>query len=329
MIEGSPLVSLAAEPVENFPTSQRRSHGQIATRQTLAQTHKVWADTLMLAGEELPRATKARRHLVRYHKHAMLSREFPHALQEAWLVRQNSRSPLNERLDDHRAELPGRLSQGLVYLFQHRCASLRAGWVIISVWRIDEGRLEQQRAEDAVKSLNAAKRDRAYGVAMIAVSQGQETRAATLALVVEKLVRHFQSHLHRRGSAVAVENFVKPSWGHPHQPLGQLDARRRRVTQQRGMGDLAQLPGDGLVYLLDAMAMQVTPQAGEPVNEPLATLVYQFETLSRDDNATSLVGLRHPLLHLRKRMPHIFIVPPGQQGQIRIFLVKFFHVDIR
>ena len=193
-------------------------------------------------------------------------------------------------------------------MIQHDPAGGLSSRVVVCVGRIDKCRLEQQRAEDIVERVDAAQAHRPESVTVVAAANGDEPLAPRLADVAEVLVGDLGGYLHRRSTAVAVKNFRQPPRRRSHQALGQLDAGRAGVAQERRVRDPCQLAGNGRVDDWGAMPVQVAPEAGESVDVSPSGLVDQLEALGGDDHPAWLVPFLHPLSHGREGMPDERIV---------------------
>ena len=119
-------------------------------------------------------------------KSAELVAQLAHGAQVAVGVHVDARRALHQRLDDDRRAALGVLGQQ------------RAQRVGVAGRRLPG--VEQQRAVERVEELDAADRDRAERVAVVAVAQADEARAPPLAALVVELVGHLQRDLARRSS---------------------------------------------------------------------------------------------------------------------------------
>ena len=267
----------------------------------------------MFAGEELARRAEPRRHFVDDQQNAMLFCEFAHASQKARRMRQHARCPLHEGLDDHRAIVVGLLGELRFELLQRVVGSRVALGVMIGVGRIDEGGFEQQGVEDSVEGVDAAQRDRANRIAMVAVAQGEKP-GARLPSVAEVLVGHFQCDFDGRGSAVGVEDFFQASRAESHESLCQFDTGWRGVSQQGRMSDAGELFADRVVDGGDLVAMQIAPERGKAIEIASARVVDEFKALASHNHSAGFVGGGFPGAHGRKRVPDRSLIALGPSG---------------
>ena len=82
--------------------------------------------------------------------------------------------------------------------------------------------VEEQRAVERVEELDAADRDRAERVAVVAVAQADEARAPPLAALVVELVGHLERDLARGRAVVGEEDAAEALGREVDQALGQL-----------------------------------------------------------------------------------------------------------
>ena len=124
---------------------------------------------------------------------AELVAQLAHGAQVAVGVHVDAGRALDERLDDDR-----RAALGVLGRAARACASASPGSRLPGV--------EEQRAVERVEELDAADRDRAERVAVVAVAQADEARAPPLAALVVELVGHLQRDLARRRAVVGEED---------------------------------------------------------------------------------------------------------------------------
>ena len=162
-------------------------------------------------------------------------------------------------------------------------AQLRALWPsrVPGVGRGGEHRLHQQRRIGAAVQRDVAHRQRADGLAVVAVVQGDELRAPRfVGLVAEPVERHLQRHLDPRRAVVGVEHLGQRraaglARGDGQQALGQLHRGRMRAAGQDHLFEAARLardrPGDARL----GMAVQVHPPAAHRVQRAAAVVAHQ------------------------------------------------------
>ena len=111
----------------------------------------------MLAGEKSARTAEARGHLVGDQQHVVPVGQLPNGSEETARVGQYPAGPLDEGFDDHGAILARGVGEYFFDLIQNDPPRFGPGWVMIRIGRIDESRLEQQRAKYLAKRIDTAK----------------------------------------------------------------------------------------------------------------------------------------------------------------------------
>jgi hypothetical protein len=157
-------------------------------------------------------------------------------------------SALDERLEDQRGDL---VAVGRERVGERREAVVAAGGrcrgfgAAVPVRRWDAQGVEQERVKDLVKQVDAADGDRADGVAVVGLPQGDDAALARAAPVRPVLKRDFQRDLDGRRAAVRVEDLAEAGRGDLEQTFGELVGRNRGQAEQGRVGDAVELCADG------------------------------------------------------------------------------------
>ena len=159
---------------------------------------------------------------------------------------------------------------------------------------------ETQRLEHGAEHAAVTERERADGVAVVGVAQGEEGRAP----LSPRLAQYWKAILRACSTATA------PSRGEEEmgvvdrdgggQGLGQLDHHRVAVAQHGGVGDLGRLLGEGPVELGHVVAERVDPEGRDRIEVAVARGVDQFAPLGPLDDQGGVVGVGR---HLREAVP--------------------------
>ena len=173
---------------------------------------------------------------------------------------QHARRPLHQRLDDDGGQFAGmRLDGG---------AGLVGPARVGVAGRAHDG--EAQRIEDGAEHAAVAERERADGVAVVGVAQGQEGGAARLAPVDPVLEGDLEGLLHRHRAVGGEEEVGIVDRHHRGQRLGQLDHDGVAVAEHGGVGHLGRLLGQGRVELGHVVAEGVDPEGRDGIEVAVA-----------------------------------------------------------
>ncbi len=283
--EGLQLGEVAEERLVDALAGERRGERQVAAGEALRDAHEVGRDVLLLAGEHRPRAAEAGGDLVADQQHAVLVAQLAHGAQVAVGVREDARGALHERLDDDRRDVPGVLAQ------QRRHVLAVAGLGLPG--------LEQQRAEVRVEEVDAADRDRADRVAVVAVAQADEA-GARLAAMAPILKGHLQRDLGRRRAVVGEEHAGQAGRRDVDELLRELDCGRVRQAEHRRVRDALELRANRGVDHRMRVAVDRAPQRRDAVDVGVAVGVVERAALRSLDDQRVLFD---PSLLLRERVP--------------------------
>jgi hypothetical protein len=99
---------------------------------------------------------------------------------------------------------------------------------------------------------------------------------------------------------------IQSRWSDLDQAPRELRDGGMRRAQKRRMRKAAELLGDRGIDFRDAVAKEIAPERGGPVEQPVAAIIYQVMTFGAHDDER--VG-GQILAHLRKRMPHMLRIP--------------------
>ena len=220
----------------------------------LPRQRRSGADPLLLAGEHRPGAAEAGGDLVGDHEHAVLGGQLPHPAQEPGRLHPDPGRPLDQRLDDHRRDLAR--------------VQVEHPLELALVPRVDPVGLEQQRPEGAVEEVDAADRDGAERVAVVAVGEADERGSpAEVALALAPVLkRHLQRDLDRGRSRLGVEDPRETRRRDLDQPRGELGGAGMREPEHGRVGDPVELVAHRRVDQRVPVAVDVAPQRGDAVD---------------------------------------------------------------
>ncbi|MNV47961.1 hypothetical protein D3C71_1398450 [compost metagenome] len=293
---------------------QHRRQGQEAAGQALGQAQQVRHHPGLLAGEQGAGTAKAGGDLVGDQEGAVGVAQFTGALQVHRVMHAHAAGALQARLQDHRADLARVLvEQG----GQRVCGLVRTlrgalpGFGQVGVRRGRKQRLGQQRRVHPAVQRDIAHRQRAQGLAVVAVLQRDEARAVVFAAVAEIVEGHLQGHLHPGRAIVGVEHLGQRvasglARGDRQQALGQQHRRFMAEPGQHHLLQLGGLPGDGRADARLRMAEQIGPPTAHRVQVALAVVIDQPRAFATGDRQQRQ-GVR-VFTHLRARVP--------QHGQV-------------
>jgi len=162
-----------------------------------------------------------------------------------------------------------------------------------------------------MKHINSANADRSEGIAVIAVLEVDKTCLLGFPLLLPVLKSHLQGNLAGCGPVVGVKNPTESCGSDLNEASGQLNGRCMSEAKQGGVPDQGQLVTDGLINLLLLVAMDIGPEAGHSVNIPPAIRILQVNPFTPLHNQRVFPD---PILHLRKRVPQVLLVPCLEEG---------------
>ena len=222
--------------------------------------------------------------------------ELAHRAQEAGRLDPDPGRALDERLDDHRADLaPVQLEHALEPA---------------DVAGVDLARLEQQRPVGAVEEVDAADRDRADRVAVVGAGEGDELGPLLAAALAPVLERHLERDLDRGRARLGVEDAVEARRRDLDQPAGELGGARMGEPEHRRVRDPPELVAHGGVDRRVAVAVDVAPQRRDAVDVAVAVGVDQVGALGALDHQR-LLAL--PVELLRERVPEVALIEVGDR----------------
>ena len=189
----------AEEGVEDVAGRHGGRHGEIAAGDPLAEAQQIGAQARLLGGEERAGAAEARGHLVADQEHVVRvgTPHRPGARSDGG-GHQHARRTLHEGLDHHRGQLAGVGLDGRAGL---------GGPAGVGVAGRAQHR-EAERVEDRAEDAAVAERERADGVAVVGVAQGEKAGAP----VIARLIQYWKAIL-RACSTATAPSAAKRKWG--------------------------------------------------------------------------------------------------------------------
>ena len=219
------------ERVIDLSRKQRRPDRLIAAAETLGDGGDIGADAFLFLREDGAGPAHAAHHLVEDQQHTVAVADLADAPEIAGHRRHRAKRRADHRLGNEGDDLIGAEFEDLVLQLLRQPGGiivrrLFRALVAPGVAGRDVMRLGQDRLELRPPPGIAAGRQRADGIAVIALPAGDDMAALRLADLDEILPRHLQRRLDRLGPARDEIDIVQPLGRQTDQPLGQ---RFRRV----------------------------------------------------------------------------------------------------
>ena len=227
---GVAVLEGAAAPGESLDDArlcQHRADRLVAAAQSLGDRHQVRHHGFGLAGVQGAAAAHAAHHLVEDQQDAVAVAQLAHAAQVAGCGRDRALGGAADGLghegdDVLAAQLFDRRSQLLHQALAILLGTFARQAVAVFVTRRDMGHLDQQRRKLLAPPGVAAHRQRAEGVAVVALAPRDEVAALRLADLDEVLARHLQRRFHGFGAAGDEIHVADAGRRTFHKHLGQL-----------------------------------------------------------------------------------------------------------
>ena len=220
------LAPVGIECLVDLLLNDGNGHGHIASRQPLREAHEIGRNPRTLTRKEPPRAPESRRNLVGDEEDIVFVTEGAQ-LPEIFLgIDAHPRTPLQERLDDHRRRLVPVRGKGTLRMLKARTGAGAARLPIgtaVAVGRLDMDVVHHHRLVHLGKEIHAPHRERADRLAVIALREAHEANFFRAPRLLAVLEGHLERRLDRRGTIV-VEVELRQTLGHKRrQTLGKFD----------------------------------------------------------------------------------------------------------
>jgi hypothetical protein len=203
------------------------------------------------------------------------------------------RRALHQRLDDHGGDL--------------LAMALEDALEIAGIAGARLPRAEEEGLVGRVEEVDPADGDRAEGVAVVGVAEGDEAGAPRVlpAALMPVLERHLERDLRCRRPGVRVEDPAQPRRREVDQACGELRSGLVGEAEHGGVRDPVELCPDRRVDPRVAMPVHVAPQRRDAVDIAAAVGVEEVGALSLADHDRVLAD---PVPHLRERVPEVVVI---------------------
>ncbi|MND89453.1 hypothetical protein D3C80_815110 [compost metagenome] len=265
--------SAVADGFRHVAGGQGGGKRHIAAGQRLAQTQNIRYYLGMFTGEQLAGAPETGSDLVGNQQHLIAVTEFAYPFKVSRVIDAHAARPLDHRFQDHRRHFTG-------VLFQQRG---ERGDIIFIPGLIETALRrgsEQVRREIALiqavhRVVRIAYRHRAEGIAVIAVTQGQNALPPFPARL-PVLQRHLQRHFHRHRSGIRQEHALQRFRRHSDQLATQFNRGGVGNAAEHHVRHLFQLLRGGQVQLRVVISVNGRPPGRHTVNQASAIGQLQF-----------------------------------------------------
>ena len=281
-----------ADGAVDLAADQQRADRLVAGPQTLGHGEQVGGHAFGLAGEQRAGAAHAAHHLIEDQQHAVAIADLADALEVAGNRRHRAHGRADHRLDDesgdglrpqlddHRLEL-ARDAQPVGLL------ALVRGLVAVGVARRDVPDAgDQQGLEGLAAREITAGRERADGIAVIALAPGDQVAALGLADLDKVLAGQLERRFHRLGAAGNEVGVSQITGRRVDQHIGQ--PFHRLVGEEGAVGE-----GDGVELVLDRLGDRgmAVPEARH--RRPARSIEVALARCVDDIDALALRRARH------------------------------------
>jgi hypothetical protein len=219
-------------------------------------------------------------------------------------VRPHARRTLHARLDHQGGDLLAVIGEHLAQLLEReqlRPLGVQAA-AFEDVRRRGAQHLEEQRVEAAVEGLGATHADRGRGVAVVGLDQRDEAGAARVAAISLRQQGDAQSHLHRGGAGLGVEDARQSRRRDGAQLGGESRAGLVGEAEEGAVGDPSGLLAQRGVEARVGVAVHVGPEAGHAVDVAASLRVDESAALATSNHQRFLAA---PFAGLGEGMPGV------------------------
>ncbi len=290
----------------------RKEHGPdrlIAAAQALGDRHQIRRDAILLAGMQRSRPAHAAHHFIENEEHAVAIANAAYQLEIIGHRRHRAQGCADDGLGHKGDDLIGAKFEDLVLQRlggARRIRRLALARVLqaVCVARVDMMGFDQQRLELGAAPFVAAGRQRAQGVAVIALTPRDDVPAPGLTLLHKILTGHFEGRLDRLRSATHQIDMVETR-------RGILDQTIRQLLGDIGREEPGMRIGNRIELLVESrqdigMSMAEAGYRGAPrcIDIARTVAVEQFNAFAADGNG------HHGIGRAVKNMGHDDFLPP-------------------